>query len=89
MIIPYTFIVVVLSFIIAYLLNKIKTGKGLLRTIYFLPVIIMSGPVMSQLLDVQNAAAEATQKVSGAVDAADSVLKHLHYADDSELLSTH
>ncbi|WP_448902620.1 carbohydrate ABC transporter permease [Eubacterium sp.] len=71
MIIPYTFIVVVLSFIIAYLLNKIKTGKGLLRTIYFLPVIIMSGPVMSQLLDVQNAAAEATQKVSGAVDAAD------------------
>lgn len=26
---------------------------------------------MSQLLDVQNAAAEATQKVSGAVDAAD------------------
>lgn len=71
MIIPYTFIVVVLSFIIAYLLNKIKTGKGLLRTIYFLPVIIMSGPVMSQLLDVQNAAAEATQKVSGAVDVAD------------------
>lgn len=71
MIIPYTFIVVVLSFIIAYLLNKIKTGKGLLRTIYFLPVIIMSGPVMSQLLDVQNAAAEATQKVSGAVDATD------------------
>ena len=71
MIIPYTFIVVVLSFIIAYLLNKIKTGKGLLRTIYFLPVIIMSGPVMSQLLDVQNAAAEATEKVSGAVDAAD------------------
>ena len=71
MIIRYTFIVVVLSFIIAYLLNKIKTGKGLLRTIYFLPVIIMSGPVMSQLLDVQNAAAEATQKVSGAVDAAD------------------
>ena len=74
MIIPYTFIVVVLSFIIAYLLNKIKTGKGLLRTIYFLPVIIMSGPVMSQLLDVQNAAAEATQKVSGAVDAADQYL---------------
>lgn len=56
MIIPYTFIVVVLSFIIAYLLCKINTGKSILRTIYFLPVIIMSGPVMSQLLSVQNAA---------------------------------
>ena len=50
MIIPYTFIVVVLSFIIAYLLNKIKVGKGVLRTIYFLPVIIMSGPVMTQIM---------------------------------------
>lgn len=71
MIIPYTFIVVVLSFIIAYLLNKIKTGKGVLRTIYFLPVIIMSGPVMSQILQVQDAAASASEKVSGAVDAAE------------------
>lgn len=64
MIIPYTFIVVVLSFIIAYLLNKIKTGKGLLRTIYFLPVIIMSGPVMSQLLTVQNAGDQAAEKIA-------------------------
>lgn len=57
MIVPYTFIVVVLSFIIAYLLNKINFGKSILRTIYFLPVIIMSGPVMSQLLSVQDATA--------------------------------
>ncbi len=55
MIIPYAFIVVVLSFIIAYLLCKINVGKGILRTIYFLPVIIMSGPVMSQILTVQSA----------------------------------
>lgn len=55
MIIPYTFIVVVLSFIIAYLLSKIKTGKGLLRTLYFLPVVIMSGPVMEQIMTVQSA----------------------------------
>lgn len=60
MIIPYTFIVVVLAFIIAYLLCKITVGKSILRTIYFLPVIIMSGPVMSQLLSVQNAAAPAS-----------------------------
>lgn len=59
MIIPYTFIVVVLSFIIAYLLNKITAGKSILRTIYFLPVIIMSGPVMSQLLSVQSTAPSA------------------------------
>ena len=59
MIIPYTFIVVVLSFIIAYLLCKINIGKSILRTIYFLPVIIMSGPVMTQLLSVSKAAAPA------------------------------
>ena len=66
MIIPYTFIVVVLSFIIAYLLCKINVGKSILRTIYFLPVIIMSGPVMTQILNVQDAG-QATEK---AVDAA-------------------
>ena len=60
MIIPYTFIVVVLSFIIEYLLNKLTVGKSILRTIYFLPVIIMSGPVMSQLLSVQNAVTPVT-----------------------------
>ena len=68
MIIPYTAIVVVLSFIIAYLLCKINTGKGILRTIYFLPVIIMSGPVMSQIMSVQSAADTAAQKVSSAVE---------------------
>lgn len=66
MIIPYTFIVVVLSFIIAYLLCKIKVGKGILRTIYFLPVVIMSGPVMQQLLTVQNASATAVQQSADA-----------------------
>lgn len=69
MIIPYTFIVVVLAFIIAYLLCKINVGKGILRTIYFLPVIIMSGPVMSQILSVQDAAASATAKMSDAAQA--------------------
>ena len=64
MIIPYTFIVVVLSFIIAYLLNKIKVGKGVLRTIYFLPVIIMSGPVMTQIMEVQGAAAQAAKSAA-------------------------
>ena len=53
MIIPYTFMIVVVSFIVAYLLNKIIRGRVLFRMIYFLPVIIMSGPVMWQILDSQ------------------------------------
>lgn len=55
MIIPYTFVIVILSFVIAYLLNKITKFKGLFRMIYFLPVIIMSGPVMYQILDSNEA----------------------------------
>ncbi len=51
MIIPYTFVIVILAFILAYLLNKITFLRGFFRTIYFLPVIIMSGPVMQQILD--------------------------------------
>lgn len=68
MIIPYTIIVVVLAFIIAYLLCKINVGKGILRTIYFLPVIIMSGPVMSQLLTVQGAGDEISAEMNAAVE---------------------
>ncbi len=53
MIVPYTFVVVIVSFIIAYLLNKLVKLRGFFRTIYFLPVIIMSGPVMSQILEAE------------------------------------
>lgn len=70
MIIPYTFIVVVLSFIIAYLLSKIKTGKGLLRTLYFLPVVIMSGPVMEQIMTVQSAGESAADQLAAAKEQA-------------------
>ena len=49
-IVPNTFVVLVVAFIIAYLLGKIEKGRSLFRTIYFLPVIIMSGPVMQQIL---------------------------------------
>lgn len=66
MIIPYTFVIVIVSFIIASMLNKITVGKAVLRTIYFLPVIIMSGPVMYQLLDsdATTTMAEAGRKFS-------------------------
>lgn len=58
MIIPYTFVIIILSFILAYLLNKITFLRGFLRTIYFLPVIIMSGPVMYQLIDSTSVASQ-------------------------------
>lgn len=61
MVIPYTFVILVVSFVMAYLLNKIQVGKGLMRTIYFLPVIIMSGPVMSQILDKAEETVQAAQ----------------------------
>ncbi|MBE6727377.1 MAG: sugar ABC transporter permease [Ruminococcaceae bacterium] len=46
----FTPVIVVLSLISAVLLNNKFRGRGLFRAIYFLPVIIMSGPVISTLL---------------------------------------
>lgn len=43
-------IILVFSIIIALLLNQPIRCKGLFRAIYFLPVIIASGPVISELL---------------------------------------
>ena len=64
MVIPYTFIIIVISFILAYLLNKIKTGRTIMRIIYFLPIIILSGAVMSQILDSADEAITLSQGVS-------------------------
>src|SRR5690625_1684337 len=44
-------IIIVFSLIIALLLNQPIRFKGLFRTIFFLPVIITSGPVISELMD--------------------------------------
>lgn len=68
MVIPYTFVIIIVSFFIAYLLNKIKVGKGLMRTIYFLPVIIMSGPVMSQILEKTDETVQMAQGMSSSYD---------------------
>lgn len=43
-------IIVVFALIIALLLNTKIKGKGVFRLIFFLPVIIASGPVMDQLV---------------------------------------
>lgn len=52
MILPYTVIIVIMSFILAMMLNAIQKGKSVFRTIYFLPVVVLSGPVMYQLMDL-------------------------------------
>lgn len=44
-------VIVVFALIIAMLLNQDVKFKGLFRTIFFLPVIVASGPVISQLVD--------------------------------------
>jgi len=46
-------IILVFSLIVAMLLNRNLKGKGVFRTLFFLPVVITSGPVMQQLLDQQ------------------------------------
>ncbi len=42
--------ILVLSFILAMLLNQNIKFRGLFRTIYFFPVIVLSGPVIDQLV---------------------------------------
>lgn len=50
----YTPVIIVISFVLALMLNqKIRFRAGF-RLIYFLPVIIMSGSVMQQLMDSGN-----------------------------------
>lgn len=43
-------IILIFSMIIALLLNLNLRGKGLFRTIFFLPVVITSGPVIKELV---------------------------------------
>ena len=64
-------IVIVFSLVMAMILNMGLKGTGLLRTVFFLPVIIMSGPVMKKLIEngattIQGAAESAlVQNVLG------------------------
>jgi len=44
--------IVILALIMAMLLNFPLKGRGIFRTIFFLPVIIASGPVMDKLIDM-------------------------------------
>lgn len=61
-------IILVLSMVIAMLLNQKFLGRTLLRAIFFLPVIFLSGPVLAELL---------TGKGSIAVQPSTSSLYHI------------
>lgn len=45
--------IIVASIILALLLNKALPGRAIFRALYFFPVIIISGPVMSKLINNQ------------------------------------
>ena len=47
----YAPVITVIAFILALLLNRDIKARGWFRALFFMPVIIMSGPVMYQLLD--------------------------------------
>jgi len=49
--ITYAPAITVIAFILALLLNRGLKGQTWFRALFFLPVIVMSGPVMYQLLD--------------------------------------
>ncbi len=42
--------ILVSSVILAMLLNKVPKGKGFFRALFFFPVVVISGPVMSKLI---------------------------------------
>ena len=47
----YAPVITVISFILALLLNSSIKARGFFRALFFFPVVVMSGPVMYQLLD--------------------------------------
>lgn len=69
----YVPIIIVVSLVIALLLNTIRKGKGFFRTIFFLPVIISSGPVIKQFIDQGVAAFPGGQDVIN-IDALNTML---------------
>ena len=62
-------IIVVFALIIAMMLNQKIKGKGFFRAIFFLPVIIVSGPILSMLTDQGAGTISAidTQAISSAI----------------------
>lgn len=62
-------IIVVFALLIAMMLNQDIKGKGIFRLIFFLPVIIVSGPILSMLTrqGAGSISAIDTQAITGAI----------------------
>ncbi|WP_423188872.1 carbohydrate ABC transporter permease [Alkalibacterium sp. f15] len=54
-------LIVIISLMIALLLNQNIKFRGVFRTIFFLPVIISSGPVLAKLIELDIATLDAVQ----------------------------
>lgn len=63
-------IIVVFALIIAIMLNQNIKGKGFFRLIFFLPVIIVSGPILGMLTDQGAGSISAldTQSITAAIE---------------------
>jgi ABC-type sugar transport system permease subunit len=57
MVLAYTPTIIVISFMLALLLNRELRFRAGFRMLFFLPVIVMSGPVLFQLTDVNSTTA--------------------------------
>ncbi len=44
-------VILVFSLVIAMMLNQPLRGKGIFRTLFFLPIVVVSGPVLQRLVD--------------------------------------
>lgn len=60
-------LIIIFALIIAMLINQPLKGKGIWRTIFFLPVIISSGPILEELSN-QNATSLPSLERSGAIE---------------------
>lgn len=54
-------LIIILALVMALLLNQKVKGRGFFRTIFFLPVIINSGPVLNMLIDLELTSIPALQ----------------------------
>lgn len=68
-------VIVVFALLIAMMLNGKIRCRGFFRLIFFLPVIIVSGPVMNMLVD-EGAATIPSMNVQSIVNAFDQFLSH-------------
>ena len=75
-------LVVVFSLVIALLLNRKFRGRTVYRIVFFLPVVIMSGPVMSELMS-ESSAMSINMDIMGIR----SILMELDYGWASVLLT--